>query len=49
MVIAFGLCNAPTTFQQAITKAFWEYIGEFMQVFLDNFIVYGDAPTIYTC
>jgi hypothetical protein len=45
MVMAFGLCNALATFQQTIIKTFWEYIGEFMQVFLDDFIVYGDAAT----
>jgi hypothetical protein len=39
----FGLCNAPATFQWAITKAFQEYIREFMQVFLDDFTIYGDA------
>jgi len=43
MVMPFGLCNALATFQQAITKAFWEYIGEFMQVFLDDFTIYGDV------
>jgi hypothetical protein len=43
MVMPFGLCNALATFQQAITKAFWEYTGEFMRVFLDDFIIYGDV------
>jgi hypothetical protein len=39
----FGLCNALTTFQRAMTKGFQEYIGEFMQVFLDDFTIYGDV------
>jgi hypothetical protein len=43
MVMPFGLCNALATFQQAITEAFREYIGEFMQVFLDDFTIYGDV------
>ncbi len=43
MVMPFGLCNDMVTFQWAITKAFWEYTREFMQVFLDDFTVYGDA------
>jgi hypothetical protein len=37
----FGLCNAPTAFQKMSTKAFKEYLNKFMQVFLDNFNVYG--------
>jgi hypothetical protein len=37
----FGLCNAPATFQKVVTKAFKEYLSKFMQVFLDNFNVYG--------
>jgi hypothetical protein len=43
MVMPFGLGNALDTFQRAIIEAFWEYIGEFMQVFLDDFMIYGDA------
>jgi len=41
MVMPFGLCNAPTTFQRANIEAFREYIGKFMQVFLDDFTIYG--------
>jgi hypothetical protein len=37
----FGLCNAPTTFQKVVTKAFKEYLNEIMQSFLDDFSVYG--------
>ncbi len=29
----FGLCNAPTTFQKVVTKAFKPYLNKFMQVF----------------
>jgi hypothetical protein len=36
----FGLCNVPSTFQK--TKTFKEYLKKFMQVFLDDFSVYGD-------
>jgi hypothetical protein len=43
MVMPFGLCNDSATFQRAINEAFWEYIGEFMQVFVNDFIVYGGA------
>ena len=37
----FGLKTAPTTFQRTITEIFGEYIPAFMQVFLDDFVVYG--------
>ena len=41
VVMMFGLKTAPTTFQRAITEIFGEYILVFMQVFLDDFSVYG--------
>jgi hypothetical protein len=41
-VMSFGLCNAPRTFQKAIKKSFKKYLNDFMQVFLDNFGVYGN-------
>jgi hypothetical protein len=40
-IMQFGLCNAPTTFQKVVTKTFKEYLNKFMQVFMDNFSVYG--------
>jgi hypothetical protein len=40
MVMPFWLCNAPTTFQRANIEAFREYIGKFMEVFLDDFTIY---------
>jgi hypothetical protein len=41
-VMPFGLRNAPTTFQKVVTKTFKEYLNKFIQVFLDNFNVYGN-------
>jgi hypothetical protein len=38
----FGLCNALATFQKVVIKIFKEYLNKFMQVFLDNFSVYGN-------
>jgi hypothetical protein len=38
----FRLCNALATFQKVITKTFKPYLNKFMQVFLDDFNVYGD-------
>jgi hypothetical protein len=37
----FGLKTAPATFQQIIMEIFEEYIPGFMQVFLDDFVVFG--------
>ena len=37
----FGLKIALDTFQRIITEIFDEYITVFMQVFLDNFAIYG--------
>ena len=41
VVMMFGLKTAPTTFQRTITEIFGEYIPAFMQVFLEDFAVYG--------
>jgi hypothetical protein len=37
----FGLKTAPATFQRIIMEIFEEYIPGFMQVFLDDFVVFG--------
>jgi hypothetical protein len=41
-LVSFGLCNALATFQKVVTKAFKPYLNKFMQVFLDDFNVYGN-------
>jgi hypothetical protein len=41
VVMMFGLKTAPATFQRIIMKIFEEYILGFMQVFLDDFAVFG--------
>jgi transposase InsO family protein len=41
MVMPFGLCNAPATFQRVMTEAFQEYLRKFMEIFLDDFAVFG--------
>jgi len=40
-VMPFGLCNVLATFQKVVTKTFNKYVNEFMQVFLDDFSVFG--------
>jgi hypothetical protein len=40
-VISFGVKNGPPTYQKA-TKAFKEYLDNFMKIFLDDFTMYND-------
>ncbi|CAA7018902.1 unnamed protein product [Microthlaspi erraticum] len=37
----FGLCNAPATFQRCMTSIFSDLIEEMVEVFMDDFSVYG--------
>ncbi|XP_078166211.1 uncharacterized protein LOC144560859 [Carex rostrata] len=39
----FGLCNAPATFQRAMMAIFSEFIENIMEVFMDDFSVYGNG------
>ncbi|XP_048232888.1 uncharacterized protein LOC125370638 [Ricinus communis] len=39
----FGFCNAPGTFQRCMMSIFSEYIEKCIEVFMDDFTVYGDS------
>ncbi|XP_039134224.1 uncharacterized protein LOC120271614 [Dioscorea cayenensis subsp. rotundata] len=39
----FGLCNAPATFQRCMTAIFEDMVEDFMEVFMDDFSVFGDS------
>ena len=39
----FGLCNAPATFQRYMLAIFEDLVEETMEVFMDNFSVFGDS------
>ncbi|CAM8910727.1 unnamed protein product [Rhodiola kirilowii] len=39
----FGLCNAPTTFQRCMMAIFSDFIENTMDVFIDDFLVYGSS------
>ncbi|KAD4180054.1 hypothetical protein E3N88_28645 [Mikania micrantha] len=39
----FGLCNAPATFQRCMVAIFQDMIESSMEVFMDDFSVYGDT------
>jgi hypothetical protein len=44
-VMLFGVKNGPPTYQRAMTKAFREYLDNFMKIFLDDFMVYNDIES----
>ncbi|KAI9078484.1 hypothetical protein K1719_039580 [Acacia pycnantha] len=39
----FGLCNAPATFQRCMMSIFSDMIEEIMEVFMDDFSVFGES------
>ncbi|GJR24995.1 reverse transcriptase domain-containing protein [Tanacetum coccineum] len=39
----FGLCNAPGTFQRCMMAIFHDMIKKMMEVFMDDFSVFGDS------
>ena len=39
--MSFGLCNAPATFQRCMTTIFSDVIENIMEVFMDDFSMYG--------
>jgi hypothetical protein len=39
--MSFGLCNAPASFQRCMLSIFLDMIEEIMEVFIDDFTVYG--------
>ncbi|GJZ32342.1 reverse transcriptase domain-containing protein [Tanacetum coccineum] len=43
----FGLCNAPTTFQRCMLEIFHDMIEESVEVFMDDFSVFGNSFDTY--
>ncbi|XP_070029864.1 uncharacterized protein [Nicotiana sylvestris] len=41
--IPFGLCNAPSTFQKCMMSIFSDMVEDFLEVFMDDFLVVGDS------
>ena len=42
-MMTFGLCNAPTTFQRCMMSMFSDLVEEAMEIFMDDFSVYGSS------
>jgi len=39
----FGLCNAPATFQICMLSTFNDMVERFLEIFMDDFSVFGDS------
>ncbi|CAN6552399.1 unnamed protein product [Malus baccata var. baccata] len=39
----FGLCNAPATFQRCMVSIFFDYVEKIIEVFMDDFSVFGES------
>ena len=42
-VMQMGDCNAPSTFQQLVTAIFWDFLGRFVHVYLDDIFIYSQS------
>ena len=42
-VLPFGMCNSPATFQWVVLGIFVDLIHDYVEVYMDDFIVYGNT------
>ncbi|GJX56007.1 putative nucleotidyltransferase, ribonuclease H [Tanacetum coccineum] len=45
--MSFGLCNAPATFQRCMIAIFHDMVEDFMEVFMNDFLVFGNYFDCY--
>jgi len=43
LVMPFGLCNGPATFQSYINEALQPYLDDFVTAYLDDILIYSDS------
>ena len=41
LILPFGLANTPATFMHLMHNIFWEYLDDFIVIFLDGIFVYS--------
>ena len=45
LIMPFGLCNRPASFQEYINDTFQEYLNKFCTVYLDDILIYSNNET----
>ena len=48
IVMPFGLCNAPGTFQSFINETLWEFLDNFCTSYLDDILIYSESISAHT-
>ena len=43
VVLPFGLCNAPSTFQRLMNYVVQDKLGDFVTIYLDNILVFSPS------
>lgn len=49
MVMPFGLCNGPATFQRYINEALWEHLNVFCTAYIDDILIYSKRKDHVSC